>query len=579
MGLACDVYTRLMLPRGHGYPLWEPEPTESGEVLIGDVGYVLDGGFYRLFNATLPPDHPIHKRWGVPDGYEIFSFSDALLHHRPNALAAGAICSRNVLAINVEGSADVGLISPGPSLSGKLRFKCADEQGAMLVLKHDATRDDLHPSKDLKQYIIRNHDSWFRFAQDVFRLDLPQHRIIFISGSVKTAEWALAAVTHCTREGEIAFSGAFAPAAKAAFSVGGVQEVSMSVEQRCGPKRLPADSTSKSESVRDEREDLANTNISDGQGDASAVSALKADQCVFVHYYKLKRRHVLGPKVIRAASEVPSSPAARRRSPSAEEPSEKGVEASSADIREDMPALDVSLGSGSSELYHTRKEEFTDPVENILDYILHNTDAMCAIASDDDLKLIGLGESTLHDTRDVDTPGLLWLRKPQITVTHDGDQLVKRKRGRPPGSKNKKSLAAETAGYEKEGGEPSEEPPKKKRARPHKNPLPAFLGEPAGAATSGPLKTRSKQGKGNSHHTVTGSMQEPSTAGPSAASPATPKRKRGRPRKNGSRNDVVQVQPAGSGKGKGRLHARVEDEPEEDSEERPRKRVKRDYHS
>ncbi|RPD66262.1 hypothetical protein L226DRAFT_193346 [Lentinus tigrinus ALCF2SS1-7] len=104
------------------------------------------------------------------------------------------------------------------------------------------------------------------------------------------------------------------------------------------------------------------------------------------------------------------------------------------------------------------------------------------------------------------------------------DPQPKRKRGRPPGSKNKKTIAAEAAAAEAgssappkrprgrppkrkseeehkaEGGEPSEPPPKKKRGRPPKNPRP----EP----TAG--------------------------AGEASTSADPPKRKRGRPRKNSS---------------------------------------------
>ena len=35
-----------------GYPLWQPEPHTSGEVQIGDIGYIDgDGAFVRLFNV------------------------------------------------------------------------------------------------------------------------------------------------------------------------------------------------------------------------------------------------------------------------------------------------------------------------------------------------------------------------------------------------------------------------------------------------------------------------------------------------------------------------------------------------
>ena len=104
MGLACHVYTKLMFQQAHGHPLWEPEPTKSGEVLIGDVGYILDGGFYRLFNATLPSEHPVHQRSGIPEDYEPFVYPDTLLHRRSNAISAGPICSKSVVARNVEGA-------------------------------------------------------------------------------------------------------------------------------------------------------------------------------------------------------------------------------------------------------------------------------------------------------------------------------------------------------------------------------------------------------------------------------------------------------------------------------------------
>ena len=54
-----------------GYALWEPDPGEQyPPVEVGDVGYIRQGKFHRLFNALLPEDHQSHQRFGVPDGYE-----------------------------------------------------------------------------------------------------------------------------------------------------------------------------------------------------------------------------------------------------------------------------------------------------------------------------------------------------------------------------------------------------------------------------------------------------------------------------------------------------------------------------
>ena len=77
MSSASEVYTRLLLPKGHGCPIWCPEPDdnlsfayrESG-VRIGHVGRIVpDGGFDPLFNICFRADDPINSD-GVPDGFE-----------------------------------------------------------------------------------------------------------------------------------------------------------------------------------------------------------------------------------------------------------------------------------------------------------------------------------------------------------------------------------------------------------------------------------------------------------------------------------------------------------------------------
>ena len=145
----------------------------------------------------------------------------------------------------------------------------------MLVLKNDAHREVLHPCRDLTRYILRNHAGWHQFACNVCRLDLKSQDIVFVCGWVKTAEWALAAATHRARDGEIAFGGDFGVGGQASFSVSATKEVSMSWEHRRGPK--------------------------DTEGEEGKEG--KFDQCVFLHYYKVKHRPFFVPKVLRGATE------------------------------------------------------------------------------------------------------------------------------------------------------------------------------------------------------------------------------------------------------------------------------------
>ena len=74
---ASEIYTRLLLPKGHGCPIWCPEPDENlpreyreRGVGIGDVGRIMPGGgFDPLFNMCATPDDPVNRE-GVPNGFE-----------------------------------------------------------------------------------------------------------------------------------------------------------------------------------------------------------------------------------------------------------------------------------------------------------------------------------------------------------------------------------------------------------------------------------------------------------------------------------------------------------------------------
>lgn len=65
-----DVYAKELLHCNLGRALWVPEPSPvNGPTQVGDVGYVEEGQFILLFNASLPPDDARQSR-GVPTGFE-----------------------------------------------------------------------------------------------------------------------------------------------------------------------------------------------------------------------------------------------------------------------------------------------------------------------------------------------------------------------------------------------------------------------------------------------------------------------------------------------------------------------------
>jgi len=87
----------------YGYALWEPSPGplyRDSPVEVGDVGYIRDGKFHRLFNALLPADHPSHK-FGVPEYYEPLN-PNTSEHIDTGTLSANHYCSQGIIEVDAQ---------------------------------------------------------------------------------------------------------------------------------------------------------------------------------------------------------------------------------------------------------------------------------------------------------------------------------------------------------------------------------------------------------------------------------------------------------------------------------------------
>jgi hypothetical protein len=63
-------------------------PTTVTPIQVGDVGFVRDGLFWRLFNICLPPDHSTHRALGVPSDFSPFSAQDVTITVGPSAFSS-----------------------------------------------------------------------------------------------------------------------------------------------------------------------------------------------------------------------------------------------------------------------------------------------------------------------------------------------------------------------------------------------------------------------------------------------------------------------------------------------------------
>ena len=92
------IYREQLSSLFHGVALWDPKPVEKlhhrpGHVSIGDVGYLYDGAFMRMFNVTLPWDDSSNELIGKPEKYELIEPSDLA---KDNKVRGGEYYTPNV---------------------------------------------------------------------------------------------------------------------------------------------------------------------------------------------------------------------------------------------------------------------------------------------------------------------------------------------------------------------------------------------------------------------------------------------------------------------------------------------------
>ncbi|EKM58891.1 uncharacterized protein PHACADRAFT_191205 [Phanerochaete carnosa HHB-10118-sp] len=250
------IYASSLQTLHLGYALWYPEPHRSGEPQIGDVGYIRDGAFIRLFN--LDTSTPEKKVTFWPTLFEdIELLPPNVLQGREciSKFASGPATFESIFALTVSRTAGVD-VSVGLSAD----YTCKAAQGAVLALRSEAHAETLFESHVFKAYI---------------------EKIVVVYVWVKTeADWAAAAFSNTSTS----FSGSLKASAGsiAGAEMGGSHSSSVS-----GPEMHRH-----------------------GQREAGST---RRDQCVLVKRLKVRRRFMLPRKVVAGAGyhQLPDPWAAR----------------------------------------------------------------------------------------------------------------------------------------------------------------------------------------------------------------------------------------------------------------------------
>ncbi|EKM51448.1 uncharacterized protein PHACADRAFT_102964 [Phanerochaete carnosa HHB-10118-sp] len=266
-----EIYASSLQTLHLGHALWYPEPHGTGEPQIGDVGFVDEGAFVRLFNlddASVPEkkvefwDPPFEITEPVPPG--VF-----MIDSRRSPLVPKDYRSHGVESKEMHASADVAA-STGLSVTLDASYTCRATQGAVLILKSEAHAEKILRNRLLKKYIVRHCDRWYAYARNEIYQDIKQEDIVVVSGWVKTtADWATVAFSNTSTSSSASLEGRVGGIAGAA--VGGSHSRSMT-----GPRM-------------------------ERQASNFPPAEAKRDQCVLLRRYKIRKRLVFLKKVVGGA--------------------------------------------------------------------------------------------------------------------------------------------------------------------------------------------------------------------------------------------------------------------------------------
>ncbi|KAJ7865775.1 hypothetical protein B0H13DRAFT_1636935, partial [Mycena leptocephala] len=177
------LYSRLILPKGHGYPLSRPQPFDDlpldsrrGGIQTGDVGVVTSSGsFDVIFNICCPANDPAN-RFGIPKGFEQLNLgpedvAPQELYHRPGSDVSNAKMSKRRLDVDASVDSNVSVL-------------CFYFQGA--------SRRDVRPLKNFRDYALQHAQRWYAVVNgDLGRL-VDNDDLYLVTGTDKSASWSLA---------------------------------------------------------------------------------------------------------------------------------------------------------------------------------------------------------------------------------------------------------------------------------------------------------------------------------------------------------------------------------------------------
>ncbi|KAJ7366214.1 hypothetical protein DFH08DRAFT_763368, partial [Mycena albidolilacea] len=245
-----DLYSRLLLAKGHGYPLSYPQPLDdlppesSAEgIQIGDVGVLTsDGGFDPLFNiCRLAQDD--RNRFGVPAGFETVHLrpgdvSSRRVFHRPGSHVSNTRVNKRRLDVDT----DLDNVFLPLGAGAAVELSTVSKQAAVLLLPDGASRINLRFLDIFRQQALRHAQRWYAFVKSLGYM-VENGELYLVTGLDNSSSWIVGAAETESQDCNISLKLKAAQIGSAGASYAWQWETSGAFADS-GPRRPPGEDPS-----------------------------------------------------------------------------------------------------------------------------------------------------------------------------------------------------------------------------------------------------------------------------------------------------------------------------------------------
>ncbi|KAF7362530.1 Cell division control protein [Mycena venus] len=214
MADSCHLYTRLLLPKRHGYPLFHPQPFDDLPlesryigIEVGDVGVVTsDGAFDVIFNICRSANDPVN-RFGVPEGFEKVELSPGDVaprgqYHRPGSDVSNTKISKRRLDVDAAAGVEGNVFLPFGA-GAVVEISTSSKETAVLLLPDGASRTDLRPKNIFRDYALKHAQRWYEFVNKKLHRMVGNGDLYLVTGTDKSSSWSVAALENHSEDCKI----------------------------------------------------------------------------------------------------------------------------------------------------------------------------------------------------------------------------------------------------------------------------------------------------------------------------------------------------------------------------------------